>query len=72
MKKTLAALKKIANTAATAAAVVVTLRKVLSTKKILRRLIPLARIAEKLALCGDLCKYVNLLGCATLSEQLVL
>jgi hypothetical protein len=51
MKKTLAALKKkIANTAATAAAVVATLTRVLSMKKVLRRLISPVEIAEQLAL----------------------
>jgi hypothetical protein len=54
---------------ATAAA---TLKKTLNMKRILRRLIILADIAETLALCGDLCKHVNSRGCATLSEQLVL
>jgi hypothetical protein len=41
-------------------------------KKVLRRLISPAEIAEKLALWGDLCKYVNSLGCDTLFEQFVL
>jgi hypothetical protein len=62
MKKTLAALmKKIANTVAAAA--VATLRTVLSVKKVLRRLISLAKIVETLVLCGDLYKYVNSWGC---------
>jgi hypothetical protein len=51
MKKTLAALKKkIANMAATTAAVVATLTRVLSMKKVLRRLISPVEIAEQLAL----------------------
>jgi hypothetical protein len=47
--------EKIANSAATVVAVVATLRRVLSMKKVLRRLISPAEIAEKLAFLGDLC-----------------
>jgi hypothetical protein len=51
MKKMLVALKKkIANTAATVVAVVAMLMRVLSMKKVLRRLISPAKIAEQLAL----------------------
>jgi hypothetical protein len=32
-------------------------------KKVLRRLISLAKIVETLVLCGDLYKYVNSWGC---------
>jgi hypothetical protein len=51
MMKALATLKKkIANTAATIASVIATLRIVPNMKKVLRRLISPAEIAEKLAL----------------------
>jgi hypothetical protein len=51
MMKALATLKKkIANMTATTAVAVATLRRVLSMKKVLRRLISPAEIAEKLAL----------------------
>jgi hypothetical protein len=51
MKKMLVALKKkIANTAAIVVAVVAMLMRVLSMKKVLRRLISPAEIAEQLAL----------------------
>jgi hypothetical protein len=50
IKKTLAVLKKkIANTAVIVAAAVATLRRVLSMKNVLRRLISPAEIAENLA-----------------------
>jgi hypothetical protein len=48
---------------ATAAAAVVTLKKILNTKKILRRLTSPVDIAETLAPCGDLYKYVKSCGC---------
>jgi hypothetical protein len=56
----------------TAAATAAMPKKPLNMKKILRRLILPADIAETLALCGDLYKHVNSLGCAILSERLVL
>jgi hypothetical protein len=40
-----------------------TLKKILNMKKILQRLTSPADIAETLALCGDLYKYVNSRGC---------
>jgi hypothetical protein len=48
---------------ATAAAVAVMLKKILIMRKIPQRLTSPAEIAETLALCGDLYKYVNSWGC---------
>jgi hypothetical protein len=48
---------------ATAAAVAVMLKKILIKRKIPQRLTSPAEIAETLALCGDLYKYVNSWGC---------
>jgi hypothetical protein len=48
---------------ATAVAAAVTLKKILNTKKILRRSISSTDIAKTLALCGDLYKYVKSNGC---------
>jgi hypothetical protein len=47
----------------TTAAAAATLKKTLNVKKILRRLTLPADIAETLALCDDLYKYVNSWGC---------
>jgi predicted component of type VI protein secretion system len=58
--------------AVTAAAAVATLKKLMNMRKVLRRLISPAEIAEKLAFWGDLYKYVNSWGCDTLSKQFVL
>jgi hypothetical protein len=57
--------KVLAKMVATAAAS--TLKKILNMKKILQRLTSPADIAETLALCGDLYKYVNSRGCDILS-----
>jgi hypothetical protein len=48
---------------ATAVAVAVMLKKILIMRKIPQRLTSPAEIAETLALCGDLYKYVNSWGC---------
>jgi hypothetical protein len=48
---------------ATAAAVAATLKKILNMRKVLQRLTSPAEIAETLALCGDLYKYVNSWAC---------
>jgi hypothetical protein len=48
---------------AIAAAVAATLKKILNMRKVLQRLTSPAKIAETLALCGDLYKYVNSWAC---------
>jgi hypothetical protein len=55
--------KVLAKMMATAAAAAATLKETLNMKNILQRLTLPADIAETLALCGDLYKYVNSWGC---------
>jgi hypothetical protein len=55
--------KVLAKMMATTAAAAATLKETLNMKNILRRLTLPADIAETLALCGDLYKYVNSWGC---------
>jgi hypothetical protein len=68
--QTVKVLAKMMTTAEAAAAA--TPKKPLNMKKIPRRLILPADIAETLALCGDLYEHVNSMGRAIFSEQLVL
>jgi hypothetical protein len=55
--------KILAKTMVAAAAVATMLTKILNMRKVPQRLTSLAEIAETLALCGDLYKFVNLEGC---------
>jgi hypothetical protein len=55
--------KILAKMVVTASIVAATLKKILNMKKVLQKLTSPAEIAETLALCGDLYKYVNSWGC---------
>jgi hypothetical protein len=54
--------KVLAKMVATAVAAAATLKKIPNMRKVLQRLTSPAEIAETLALCGDLYKYVNSWG----------